>query len=493
MLCKIFTAICRVVFFIFVALAILGCDEKSSYIRVGIPTAPSSLDPRFGLDAVSVRLQQLLHRSIVTFDHDMRPVPDLASWKALSPVHYRFKLIGEPKFSDGSRLSSHDVAATYRSILQPETLSPHLGSLQNVLSVKVVDIDTVDFYLRQADIFFPMTLVSGILSAEDVHDSVPVRLQKSSGAFEFLTDDKALLLRRRKDGVIFEFLSISDTNARALRLIAGEIDILQGDISPSSYNYLLSHENIRGMRAKGTTFSYLGFNLTKGITSEHKLRRAISLAVDRHEILKFLFHDTARAASAIFPPEHWAGSDTLPEIDFDPSKARILVSELEDKYGPISFSYKTSTNKFRQRIASVIQAQLAEVGIDMKIERLDFGTLMRDVTKGRFQVYSLSWVGLNSPDMFRQIFHSVSLPPSGKNRGHYRSTVADSYIEAAEKEASFIKRVDIYGKLELHVLNDLPYFPLWFEDQLAVWGISINGYKVDSTGSYKGLLEVEKK
>jgi peptide/nickel transport system substrate-binding protein len=95
--------------------------------------------------------------------------------------------------------------------------------------------------------------------------------------------------------------------------------------------------------------------------------------------------------------------------------------------------------------------------------------------------------------MFRQIFHSVSLPPSGKNRGHYRSTVADSYIEAAEKEASFIKRVDIYGKLELHVLNDLPYFPLWFEDQLAVWGISINGYKVDSTGSYKGLLEVEKK
>ena len=53
-------------------------------------------------------------------------------------------------------------------------------------------------------------------------------------------------------------------------------------------------------------------------------------------------------------------------------------------------------------------------------------------------------------------------------------------------------RKSIYENLELHLLKELPYFPLWFEDQLAIWSNSITGYKVDRTGSYDGLLEVEK-
>jgi len=285
---------------------------------------------------------------------------------------------------------------------------------------------------------------------------------------------------------------VPDTNARALRLIAGEIDILQGDISPSVYDYLLSQQNLSGMRVRGTTFSYLGFNLSEGVAAEFKLRRAVSLAINREEILKFLFHDTARLASMIFPPEHWAGSNSLPKINFDPERARILVGQLEEKYGPISLSYKTSTNKFRQRIAAVIQSQLADVGIELEIERLDFATLMRDIIKGDFQTYSLSWVGLNSPDIFRQIFHSAAVPPAGKNRGRYQSAIADSYIEAGEKEASLLGRQSIYENLAQHLLKELPYFPLWFEDQLAIWSHSITGYKVDRIGSYNGLLEVEK-
>ncbi len=494
MTCKNSLTIRHVFALIFLFVSATGCNyDDSSKIRVGIPTAPSSLDPRFGSDAVSVRLQQLLHRSLVKFDDEMRPVPDLAAWEVISPVHYRFRLTREPKFSDGSRLRAQDVVATYRSLLKTETLSPHLGTLQNILSLSAIDLNTVDFRLRQADTFFPTTLTIGILSEQDINRMLPAQSQKSSGHFEVVSVSNGVTsMRRRKDGVIFEFLAVPDTNARALRLIAGEIDILQGDISPDIYDYLLEQRNLTGMRARGTTFSYLGFNLSEGVSAEIKLRRAVALAINREEILKFLFHDTARLASAIFPPEHWAGSSSLPKTKFDPQSARILVSQLEEKYGSISLSYKTSTNKFRQRIAAVIQSQLADVGIDLEIERLDFATLMLDITKGDFQTYSLSWVGLNSPDIFRQIFHSGAMPPAGKNRGRYQSTIADSYIEAGEKASSVLGRQSIYENLELHLLKELPYFPLWFEDQLAIWRNSITGYKVDSTGSYYGLLEVEK-
>ena len=144
MTCKNSITIRHVFALIFLVVSATGCNyDDSSKIRVGIPTAPSSLDPRFGSDAVSVRLQQLLHRSLVKFDDEMRPVPDLAAWEVISPVHYRFHLTGEPKFSDGSRLRAQDVVATYRSLLKPETLSPHLGTLQNILSLSAIDLNTI--------------------------------------------------------------------------------------------------------------------------------------------------------------------------------------------------------------------------------------------------------------------------------------------------------------------------------------------------------------
>ncbi len=98
--------------------------------------------------------------------------------------------------------------------------------------------------------------------------------------------------------------------------------------------------------------------------------------------------------------------------------------------------YKTSTDPVRIRIATVIQQQLADVGIDLQLLSYDWGTFYGDIKAGRFQMYSLAWVGIKTPDIFRYAFYSDSLPPEGANRGRLADARVDQLIEAAEQAAT---------------------------------------------------------
>jgi peptide/nickel transport system substrate-binding protein len=90
--------------------------------------------------------------------------------------------------------------------------------------------------------------------------------------------------------------------------------------------------------------------------------------------------------------------------------------------------------------------EVAEVGVVLKIQSYDWGTFYADIKAGRFELYGLSWVGLQLPDIFRYAFHSASVPPTGANRGRYSSTEVDALIEAAEASSDVITTRVIVGQ-----------------------------------------------
>jgi peptide/nickel transport system substrate-binding protein len=79
--------------------------------------------------------------------------------------------------------------------------------------------------------------------------------------------------------------------------------------------------------------------------------------------------------------------------------------------------YTTSTDPFRLRLATIIQHQLSAAGFEVELRSYDWGTFYGDIRAGRFQMYSLMWVGIKLPEIFRYAFHSESRPPVGANRG----------------------------------------------------------------------------
>ena len=337
---------------------------------------------------------------------------------------------------------------------------------------------------------FPGLLGIGIIKGEEINIKRETGvLETSAGAFEYIEQraDGTTVLRRRTDGTHFEFHVNKDATIRALKLINGELDIIQGDIPPQMFQWLSSQPGVHAHSSKGTTFSYLGFNMQIGETSRREVRLAIHHAIDRECIIKHIFRGHARRAQSLFPPEHWAGEIQLSKLDFDPERARAILGDLDLGDARLQLEYKTSSDPFRLRIATIIKSQLAEGGIDLEVQSLDWGTFYGDVKTGHFQVYSLSWVGLKLPDIFHHAFHSESVPPNGVNRGRYRESAADALIEAAERSDDRRSRLELYHALHERLMYDLPYVPLWYEDQLMVMRDSIVGYSTGVDGNFDAL------
>jgi peptide/nickel transport system substrate-binding protein len=243
----------------------------------------------------------------------------------------------------------------------------------------------------------------------------------------------------------------------------------------------------------GSNYTYIGFNLDDPVTSDPRIREAVAHAIDRDAIIRHVFMGRARKAAGLFPPEHLLGIEARDTVPFDPEKSLALLREAG--YGParpLELTWKTSSDPFRLRLATVMQQQLANVGIRVRIKSYDFGTFFGDIKTGNFQLYSLTWVGLKTPDTFRYIFHSDSIPPGGANRGRYRSLKADRLIESAENEADIDAQLILYRQLQEQLLHDLPYVPLWYEDQLAAYRPdTIDGYVPRRDGSYDGLIGLQ--
>jgi peptide/nickel transport system substrate-binding protein len=488
----------RLLLWICLLLSLSACSQpRDEVIRFGMGAAPTNLDPRFATDAASARINRLLYRALVDFDDHFRPVPSLARWEQLGPVHYRFHL-GEAgrDFHDGTRLTAADVAATYRSILDPTTGSPHRGTLVMIEHIEVLDEDRLDFHLSRADALFPGYLAIGIVPARAIEERWPLQERPlGSGPFRLKAwpETGRLQLTRREDGQELEFLRVGDPTVRVLKLLRGEVDLIQNDLPAELVRYLAARPGLQVRHRPGSNFAYLGFNLRDPATADPRVRLAIAHAIDREAIVRHVLGGGARPASALLPPDHWAGHPGLPAIRHDPVLARRLLAEAG--YGPgkpLQLSYKTSADPLRLRIATVFQEQLSRVGIEVRLQSYDWGTFYADIRAGQFQLYSLAWVGIKTPDIFRHAFHSTALPPGGANRGRLDDAGVDALIEQAETAGDEEARAAAYRALQARLLEVLPYIPLWYEDHVFAARADLEGYRMAADGNYDGVQWVRR-
>ena len=474
-------------------LSLAACERPdANAIVFALATAPGVLDPRIASDAASERTNALLYDRLVVLDERGIPRPGMASWEQIDARHYRLRL--SPRratFWDGTLPGAADVVATYRSVLDPQLGSPHAGALAHIEDIVAINDLEVDFLLARPDPLFPSRLTVGIVPARAMERRNLAREPLGSGEFAFVDwrDDGGLLLRRRSDGQAVAMIPVADPTMRALKLLRGEAQLLQNDLPAELYGYLAADSELQLTERPGTTFAYIGFNLSDPVLSRRDVRAAIAHAIDRAAIIEHLFGGRAEAADAVLRPQHWAGASDLQPFSYDPQRARELLRRAGfGKDTRLVLSYKTSTDPFRLRIAHVFQSQLAAVGIRLEIASYDWGTFFGDIKAGRFQLYGLSWVGVNSPDILRYAFHSESTPPGGANRGRYRSAEVDDLIRRAET-AGPDAAPHLYAEVQRRVHDDLVYVPLWYESNVVA-SRGLEAYAPGHDGNYHALSRV---
>lgn len=484
-----------------------GVSRPPGEFRVGIESSPASLDPRHATDAHGVRIVPLLFNGLLKKTPDSGVGLDLATdWEQPDPLVHRLTLRPGVTFHDGTVLTSADVAATYRYVMDPDNGSPHAGSLEALETVETPDEHTVVFRLKQPYVSFPFQLTLGILPARLAGEKTLDGELVGTGSFrlEALRPGEEIVLvpfESHFDGKPalerLRFRIVGSATTRMLEVQSGGLDLLQNAVPPYAVKFLGQQRGLRVITGPGSSYQYLGFNLQDALLSDPRVRRAISHAVDRGMLIQYVMQGLARPATGLFTPEHWAYTADAPVYGYDPERAKALLDDAgypdPDGEGPqtrFTLSYKTSTDKTANEAARVIADQLAEVGIGVEVRSFEWGTFFGDVKKGNFQMYSLRWVGLSDPDVFYYIFHSGSLPPSGANRGRYRSEAVDGWIEASREEFDREKRTQLYHAVQRQVAEDCTYASLWWPDNVVVIREGFTGFVPLPGGEYTSLKDV---
>ena len=459
-------------------------------ITIAMPSSPGNLDPRIGVDEASTRVHQMVFDSLFENDESLRVGPGLAThWDMPDALTYIVHLRDGVRFHDGRELTARDVVYTFNAFLDPTFVSPRKGAFTLLESVRAIDARTVEFKLKQPFGSFPVNLVMQIVpdgSGPTLRDR-PI----GTGAYQFVSiaaDDKVVLKSNpdyfrgapQNAGVVLKV--VPDEIMRGLELRKGTVDMVINDLPPDVAYQLDQDEGLQLVTSPGTDYMYLGLNLRDRALSDLRVRQAISYAVDRDAIVKYLRRGLAQPAVGILPPRAWAFEPNVVTYPHDPARARRLLDEAgypdPDGDGPLprlNLSLKVSTVEQYRLQATVIQQDLKQVGINLDVRSYELATLFADVLKGTFQIVSMQWVGVTDPDVLRRVFHSSQVPPSGWNRGFYHNPEVDRLIDAATVSTDENERRRLYAQAQRLIAEDLPYISLWYKTNVAVAKSNLEG------------------
>lgn len=487
------------------ALCLLGCrpSPPPSAVVMAWESFPLSLDPRYGQDQASQRLLSLTHQGLLRRNARLAWVPDAcASWRWVSPyteLAFDFPRDGGPVFSDGRPLRAEDALDAIAALRDTALQSPKAGPFQEeIASLEIRPIEAgseLRIRLRAPDPGFPANLVRGVLGIAPAAS----RGDRPAGSgpyvlAEFRPEQRILLRARPGHPDIeahahpqdLELRLMPDATTRVLALRHGSAQLSLSNIPP---DLLRPDPRLRILRVPGVNQEYLAFQCAHPVLKDARVRWALSLALDRREMIEGLRGGMAREAWTFFAPEMEGGVDAAKSLDLpaDPPSRRRQAEALLDEAGlrrgaggiRLRLHLSTSLDVEARMKALAIQSQWARIGVGLEIRATEFGTLLGEVGQGRFEVVSLRWVGVTDPDMLDRSFRSDRVPPLGFNRGRFSDEVVDDLLLRARVSAPG-PRLELLRQVQLRLAQQAPYAMLWWPDQVAVMA---PGLRIDLNGA----------
>lgn len=498
--------------FLLLALALSSCSHTIStepgVVNFLIESMPTNLDPRIGIDGPSERIDSLIFDSLVELDEQRIPHGDLAErWEMPDPVTYVFHLRHGVKFQDGHPFTSADVKYTFDSILNGSVTTSKRGTLRLVKSVEAPDAATFVVHLSEPNTGFLTDICRpafGVVPQGAGSDAAGHPI--GTGPFRFVSsqqDDNVVLERNenyfRTPPKIerVRFRIVPEAVVRALELRKGSGDLEESSLAPDMIPVLRQQSGIDVTEEPGTNYSYVAFNFDDPVLARREVRQALAQATNREEIIRYLYRGQARLADGPLPPNSWAYDADIAHFGFDPQQAEQLMDSAGFPRQPpgngmrMKLTLKTSTDESTRLLGAVLKEQWRKVGVDLELQSMEPATLIADIARGNFQLYTLRWIGVNNdPEFYEFAFSSKRMPPMGGNRGHYRNAPLDALLDQARIESNQEKRRALFSQIQKIVAQDVPYISLWFMDNVSVHRKRVSDVQLSPTGDYDFLRNI---
>lgn len=378
-----------------------------------------------------------------------------------------------------------------------------------IKSVEKVDDLTVKFTLNQAEVPFlaTMGMQFAALQSKEYADAMlkagtPEKIDQDpigTGPYQLVQYQKDSIIRFKAfdqyfsgkskiDDLIFSITT--DPSVRWAKLQKGECHVMAYP-NPADLPAMKADPKIKLLTQPGLNVGYLAYNTTKKPFDDVRVRKAVNMAIDKKAIIEGVYLSTGVAAKNPIPPGMWSYNNAVKDDPFDPAAAKKLLAEAGFPNGfktdlwamPVSRPY----NPNAKRIAELMQADLAKIGVIAEIKSFEWGEYRKRMQAGEHQMGMLGWTGDNGdPDNFLRVLLSCgSAEGAGSNVAKFCHQPFDTLIEKAKVETNHAERTKLYEQAQVIFKEQAPWFTIAHAVQVKPVSDKVIDFKLSPFGRHE--------
>ncbi|GLZ54418.1 ABC transporter substrate-binding protein [Actinomycetospora sp. NBRC 106378] len=480
-----------------------GAVRHGGELVMGLSAEPDKLDPTTSSSLYTRYVMSSICEKLFDIDAAGNLVPQLAT--ALPTVTDGGLTVSFPVRSTGVRFADgtpFDAAAVVTSLQRHLTL-PGSQRKSELGSLRTITADGPDrVTLRFARPFAPITaaladragmiMSPAALAAEGTNFSQrPVCV----GPFRFVDRVAQTAITVERDPLYYDAAAVpldrityrimSDAGVRAANLRSGDIQVADS-ISPQDVDALARESDVRVTKTLSLGYQAVTFNSAPKrpeddtpLAHDPRIRLAFSKAVDRARLADVVFNGWyTPACSPISPNTDFGAAADVGCPAYDPAGARALLAQAGVPV-PFPITMQTSNTADSLRLAQALQAAVADAGFDLRIEPVEYSTLLDVQTDGTFSALQLGWSGRIDPDGNTTRFLTTG---AGANYGDYADPEVDRLLADAAATFDTAARTRLYAQATEQVQRDNPLVYLYRQRNLTAARSEVLGVQTFADG-----------
>jgi len=446
---------------------------RKNILTIGQSSDISKLDPHLSTTVNDIAVTFNLYDNLLSRHGDGKLYPSAATeWKLINPTTWQFKLRQGLKFHNGDPLTSADVKFSLERTYDPKAKTNVMSVLNTIDRIETPDPLTVNIITKKPDPLLAArtAFYAGQIMPKGYFEKVGAdefnAKPMGSGAVKFTSwaKDDRLVLDANKDywggkidvdQVIFR--PIPELAARIAALLKGEVDLIT-KIPPDQMDRVAKASNTKIESVLYGGLYCLSVVSQKPPLDSKPFRQAMSLAIDRETIVKELWRGQGAVPNSfvVKGDNHYDAS--LPPLKYDPNRAKQLIKEANYKGEELVIESGVGFTVMDREMGEVIVAMWKEVGINAKLELIEYSVYMQKIREKSFK--GLRWTdptsAYNDPDgmMWRH------LAPGGPNAYWFRNARFDELGNAARFSVDEKLRGEAYKEMARLELEYLPIIPI---------------------------------
>lgn len=488
-----------------------GADKK--VLRFGTVDAKAAIDMQKCTYSQVLNIADQVVETLITTDNDLKLQPVLL--KEMPKVSqdglvYSFELKSGVKFHNGEVLKSSDVKYSFQRMLTEGVMSNLIDMIKGadkVISKEAADlegfkiIDDTKFEITLQYRFMPFlsTIATPYCAiypekaCKEAGDSWGTKTLIGTGPYkfkEYVQGDHVTVVKNpdyhgnapKLDEVQFKF--IADANTMVMEYQKGNIDLMQLD--PTLYTTYAKDSEIRSEMHQFTPLglTYISPNHTNDKLKNVKVREALSYAIDREKICKELLHGTAAPATTFIPPGLDGYNKDAKPYEYNPEKAKQLLSEAGYKNGLDLEAVIIAKNATMDKVFTAIQAQVKQAGINLKLTQVDKAAFIDMRKSHKIPLYMSTWY-IDYVDADAMIYQTLHTKITKNGSNLYSNPEFDKLLDEARVTSDLNKRTEMYKKAdEIASRRDFAGIPLYNENMFYLSKPYLKDFKVTAAYRY---------